>query len=1168
MLMVASTLVARRTSAQSSTTVTAQSIQRWSIANNNHLLATLSDGTLVATGNGASVRLNPNDGSVVGPVTAPDMRFAVLPADAGANRPDYLIGGYQDKHAYKGNGDEQAAWDWILLGCCNIGRIPMAVDPVTKRAYESSHDVVFVLDALTGQEVARVSSGQLGGGYTSVADADTVYVAGGPVGRVTLSTGEHWNIAPPGMESMQPGAVTTDGGIAVSGGIGSARGRLAVLRPSGALAWNLDVNAVTPPVIGGGGLVFVGTQEVLDENGPGAIEAYDPSDGRKVWSTPVEGVPGDLLVGDDGAIYAGTGSFTRGRVYALDQATGELRRTITNVPGAQGIILSGGLLFASGEAITALPVEALNYDPASPWPVRFHDNLRTASRTTQHLNPPRQPAPTPQPTPQPTPPFQINIDPGSYTGHYTIQGFNQDRPSTLTLMPGRYVFDNQAAGRFTFDVDASGQMVNISSPASAHASGNTLVLHNAEIIVDPQNYTGNYFPYSHVNLPPYRGVNTITLIPNLNWALSIGDYHNAFNFFLDAGGEVRDISNPAAATSTGNRITLNNTTVIVDPQNYTGTYIPVTHFNLANVHGVNSFVLVPGMRYYLVIGDFFTGFSFTLDASGQIESVDNPAAGHGAGSTLILHNALVAFDPQAYAGYFYPHTHSFIDFRGGARIVLVPNLRYPLAVGAIHSLFFFTLGEQGQLVSVDNPAAAFIRDNTLVLKNACVNINPGGFAGSYEIILVGIGHGEQTFTFVPTMQYYFRDSANQAQAFVVAADGQTTPPTLPINLNGQNYNFALTPIACDQSPPVTSTQLSQQPNASGWNNADVTLTLTATDGDDGGGTGVKEIHYSVNGTSYVAAASTASFTVSTEGANTVTYFATDNAGNAEAPQTFAIKLDKTSPSVSCGSADGLWHAGDVLIPCTASDGNSSLMSASDAAFSLSTSVAAGTENSNASTNNRVVCDVAGNCATAGAIGGNKVDKQAPTITITAPSNGIFLLNQIMPAQFSCTDNGSGLQTCVGSVANGSNLDTSSTGAKTFTVTATDQVGNIALPQSVSYSVGFGIGVLFDQTKAVKSGSAITIKVQLIDALGRNISSAGVIVHAVSLIRVSTNASETINDAGNSNGDDNFRYEPTLGSGGGYIFNLKTTGLRTGSYLLGFTAGNDPAVHTVQFQVRQ
>jgi hypothetical protein len=122
-----------------------------------------------------------------------------------------------------------------------------------------------------------------------------------------------------------------------------------------------------------------------------------------------------------------------------------------------------------------------------------------------------------------------------------------------------------------------------------------------------------------------------------------------------------------------------------------------------------------------------------------------------------------------------------------------------------------------------------------------------------------------------------------------------------------------------------------------------------------------------------------------EGTTTISFHATDNVGNVESPDhTVTVKLDKTNPAVTCASPDGLWHATDVSIACTAGDTLSGLAVAGDASFSLSTSVAANTETNNASTNSRAVCDVAGNCATAGPFSGNMVDKKPPSITITAP----------------------------------------------------------------------------------------------------------------------------------------------------------------------------------------
>jgi probable HAF family extracellular repeat protein len=109
--------------------------------------------------------------------------------------------------------------------------------------------------------------------------------------------------------------------------------------------------------------------------------------------------------------------------------------------------------------------------------------------------------------------------------------------------------------------------------------------------------------------------------------------------------------------------------------------------------------------------------------------------------------------------------------------------------------------------------------------------------------------------------------------------------------------------------------------------------------------------------------------------------------------------------------------------------------------------------------------------------------------------------------------------------------------------------------------------LYDPSKAVKSGSTIPIKLQLCDANGANLSSPGIILHATGVKLVSTDAPGALEDGGNANPDNNFRYDATLGGTGGYIYNLTTKGLASGTYALEFTAGADTHVYRTQFEVR-
>ena len=114
--------------------------------------------------------------------------------------------------------------------------------------------------------------------------------------------------------------------------------------------------------------------------------------------------------------------------------------------------------------------------------------------------------------------------------------------------------------------------------------------------------------------------------------------------------------------------------------------------------------------------------------------------------------------------------------------------------------------------------------------------------------------------------------------------------------------------------------------------------------------------------------------------------------------------DRTAPTIACAAPDGAWHAANVALACTASDSGTGLANPADASFSLVTSVGAGIETANASTDSRVVCDVEGNCATAGPIAGNRIDRKAPSITVTTPAGGaVYPLNENVAADYGCAD---------------------------------------------------------------------------------------------------------------------------------------------------------------------
>ncbi len=121
----------------------------------------------------------------------------------------------------------------------------------------------------------------------------------------------------------------------------------------------------------------------------------------------------------------------------------------------------------------------------------------------------------------------------------------------------------------------------------------------------------------------------------------------------------------------------------------------------------------------------------------------------------------------------------------------------------------------------------------------------------------------------------------------------------------------------------------------------------------------------------------------------------------------------------------------------------------------------------------------------------------------------------------------------------------------------------------SLTMSYNICALYDQTKSVQKNATVPVKLYLCTATGANMSSSSITVKATGLVRVSSGAAATLEDAGNANPENKFRFDPTLGSSGGYIFNLstKSLGAGTGIYALRLTAGSDPATHTVLFGVK-
>ena len=142
------------------------------------------------------------------------------------------------------------------------------------------------------------------------------------------------------------------------------------------------------------------------------------------------------------------------------------------------------------------------------------------------------------------------------------------------------------------------------------------------------------------------------------------------------------------------------------------------------------------------------------------------------------------------------------------------------------------------------------------------------------------------------------------------------------------------------------------------------------------------------------------------------------------------------------------------------------------------------------------------------------------------------------------------------------------GTNVLAIRASDYGAPSFLDVQVTYDGGpaYGVCPLHDQSKAHKAGATAPLKLMLCDGAGANLSDPAVVVHATGIYKSDNSVSATVvEDTGNANPDQDFRYDGDLG---GYIYNLKTTGLTSGTWVVTFTVNGevDPSYY-VTFDVK-
>src|SRR6266849_6259201 len=209
------------------------------------------------------------------------------------------------------------------------------------------------------------------------------------------------------------------------------------------------------------------------------------------------------------------------------------------------------------------------------------------------------------------------------------------------------------------------------------------------------------------------------------------------------------------------------------------------------------------------------------------------------------------------------------------------------------------------------------------------------------------------------------------------------------------------------------------------------------------------------------------------GTSLLTYTATDGAGNTSSCVATITVVDTTPPSIACPApitAEATSFAGAMVNPGSA-------VASDTAGLVTITGPAVGTYKLGTTTVTYTATDQSGNqssCTTTITV----VDTTPPSITCPAP----ITAEATSPA---------------GAMVN--------PGSALASDTAVYNVGNTS-HQTVTYDVGYNICTLYDSTKAVQSGATIPIRLEISDAAGNDLSSAGITLTAIGVTQLSTSIS--------------------------------------------------------------
>ena len=375
-----------------------------------------------------------------------------------------------------------------------------------------------------------------------------------------------------------------------------------------------------------------------------------------------------------------------------------------------------------------------------------------------------------------------------------------------------------------------------------------------------------------------------------------------------------------------------------------------------------------------------------------------------------------------------------------------------------------------------------------------------------------------------TANWSCSDSSGVVSASVSATtsgEGSARPATGTCTDNAGNTASDTQSFMVDKTAPTVAATPNPAANTNGWNNTDVTVSYSCSDGLSGVDTGASDLADDV-----VTASGSASGTC------------VDRAGNS-ATASYSAQIDKVKPVISgsrtpAANANG-WNKTDVVVSFSCMDSGGSGIDANTV-----TGETLSTEGANQSVTNTGSCtDIAGNTADPATVSGISIDKTAPTVSLVGgPADGGSYYYGFVPAGPTCSasDALSGLDGSCSVSGYGSSV-----GSHTVTANATDKAGNSA-SASATYTVlawtvrGFyqpvDMGSVYN---VVKGGSTVPLKFELFAGSAElaDVASVKSLTHAQTSCdaTVTTDEIETLATGGTV-----LRYDATAGQ---YVYNWQT-----------------------------